>query len=180
MVVEFGLRDAQRVNGTETKITHEALAMIAELSEGYPHFIQQFAHSAFAQDSDDVIDVADVTQGAYKENGALTQLGHKYFSEMYHAKISSEDYRRVLGAMAPHGDKWLQRKDIIAESGVSESSVTNALAALKDKNIILVEEGKRGMYRLPTKSFAAWINAIRSVTEKTGGEKEPGLFGQGE
>ena len=117
-----------------------------------------------------------VTQGAYKENGALMQLGHKYFSEMYHARISSEDYRRVLGAMAAHGDKWIAKRDIVAESGVSESSVTNAVAALKAKNIIIFDDSRRGFYRLPTKSFAAWINAIRSVQASKGGEA-PSLFG---
>jgi hypothetical protein len=104
-----------------------------------------------------------VKLGAFKENGALAQLGVKYFNEMYHGKIASEDYRTVLNAMAAHGDDWVARKDIIAESEVSESSVTNALSALKDRKIIMVEDGRRGFYRLPTKSFAAWINAFRSA-----------------
>jgi hypothetical protein len=177
-VVRRGLKEGASRNGFETKITDDALELIADLSEGYPHFVQQFAHSAFAEDSDNVIDASDVTRGAFKENGALMQLGHKYFSEMYHAKIASEDYRRVLDTMAAHGDQWVAKKDIIRESGVSETSVTNAVAALKDKNIILFEEGRRGMYRLPTKSFAAWINAIRSVEEKQGAGG-PNLFSAG-
>jgi DNA-binding transcriptional regulator PaaX len=87
---------------------------------------------------------------------------------MYHAKIAAEDYyRTVLNTMAMHGGDWVSRKDIIFGSGVSESSVTNAVSALKDRKIILVEEGKRGFYRLPTKSFAAWINAFRSVKPKS-------------
>ena len=31
-------------------------------------------------------------------------------------RIASEDYRRVLGAMAQHGDDWIERKRIIAVS----------------------------------------------------------------
>jgi DNA-binding IscR family transcriptional regulator len=85
-------------------------------------------------------------------------------------KISSEDYRKVLNTMASRSDNWVSRKDIISESGVSESSVTNALSALKDRKIIMVEDGRRGFYRLPTKSFAAWINAFRSV--KPGPDEE--------
>jgi Cdc6-like AAA superfamily ATPase/biotin operon repressor len=169
-VVRSGLRAAREANAFETSITNEAIDLISELSEGYPHFIQQFAYSAFAEDSDDTIDVEDVKRGAYKDNGALAQLGVKYFNEMYHVKISSEDYRKVLNTMASRSDNWVSRKDIISESGVSESSVTNALSALKDRKIIMVEDGRRGFYRLPTKSFAAWINAFRSV--KPGPDEE--------
>jgi hypothetical protein len=175
-VVRRGLKEAAEKNGFETRISDDAMDLIADLSEGYPHFVQQFAFSAFAEDDDGVIDAEDVRRGAYKENGALQQLGHKYFSEMYHAKISSEEYRRVLGAMAKGGDDWISRKDLIQVSGVSAANVTNALAALKERNIILSDESRRGFYRLPTKSFAAWINAIRSIELKTG-QNGPDLFG---
>jgi hypothetical protein len=165
-VVQRGLAEAAEKNGFATQITPDALYMICELSEGYPHFVQQFAFSAFAEDNDNTIDVADVTGGAYKENGALAQLGNKYFNEMYHAKIYSEDYRRVLDAMASYGDGWVSRGTLIKETSVSESSVGNALSSLKDKKIILQDESRRGFYRLPTKSFAAWINAIKASRAK--------------
>ncbi len=35
-------------------------------------------------------------KSAYKENGALMQLGHKYFSEMYHAKIHQKVTEKYL------------------------------------------------------------------------------------
>ena len=174
-VVRRGLDEAKQKNEFTTKITNDAIDLIAELSEGYPHFIQQFAYFAFSEDTDNTIDVQDVMKGAYKENGALMQLGHKYFSEMYNTKISSEDYRSVLGTMAAHGDSWVSRKDIINQSGVSEANVTNALAALKDRKIINADDTRRGYYRLPTKSFAAWINAIRSVETKKE-QSSGGLF----
>jgi hypothetical protein len=101
-VVQRGLAEAEQKNGFKTKITEAALATIADLSDGYPHFIQQFSYFAFAEDTDNTIDVEEV-MSAHKENGALMQLGDKYFNEMYHAKISSEGYRKVLGSMAFHG-----------------------------------------------------------------------------
>ena len=166
-VVKIGLSSARLKNGFETEITDDALTFLAELSEGYPHFVQQFSYSAFDQDSDNVIDEEDVGEGAFKDGGALSQLGDKFFNEMYHARISSEDYRRVLDAMADHGDKWVTRKQIIKESGVSEANVGNALIALKGKDVILQDDSRRGFYRLPTNSFAAWINAIRSARAKS-------------
>lgn len=170
-VVKAGIKSANQANkGNTTEITNEALELLATLSEGYPHFIQQFSYSAFDVDSDDVIDAQDVIKGAFAENGALSQLGDKYFSEMYHTKIASNDYREVLHTMARHADGWVSRKVIIQESRLASATVTNALNALKARNIIVADDSRkgRGFYRLPTRSFAAWINAIQSISEKTG------------
>ena len=104
------------------------------------------------------------------KGGALSQLGDKYFSEMYHAKISSEEYRNVLKFMARYGDEWVSRKTIIEESGISGTSINNALTALKDREIILADVSRRGQYKLPTKSFAAWISAIDKDAGSEGGQ----------
>ncbi len=133
--------------------------MLSVLSEGYPHFLQQFCYNAFEFDSDNSIDIEDVNNGAHAEDGALDQLGVKFFSEMYVDKIWSDDYREVLNFMAEHGDDWVTRKAIISGTDVSESTVTNALSALKGRNIILSDDAKKGHYRLPTRSFATWIVA---------------------
>lgn len=166
-VVNIGIKLANEKNQVQTTITQDAIDFLAELSEGYPHFVQQFSYSAFEHDKNNEIDEEDVGESAFKEGGALSQLGDKFFNEMYHARISSEDYRRVLDAMAEHGDQWVTRKKIIAESGVAEANVNNALQALKLKQIIIQDEARRGFYRLPTNSFAAWINAIRAARAKS-------------
>lgn len=175
-VVNLGIEDANERNEVKTRITDDALTFLAELSEGYPHFVQQFSYSAFEHDKDDVIDVDDVGGAAFKPGGALTQLGDKFFSEMYHARISSEEYRRVLDAMADHGDQWVTRKTILEESGVSDSNVNNALASLKAKQVILQDDTRRGFYRLPTNSFAAWINAVRNARAKSDAAGQESLF----
>jgi hypothetical protein len=172
-VIRTGLKQAEVKNGFAVGISDEAINLVADLSEGYPHFVQQFSYSAFEHDDDNLIDVKDVLGGAYKENGAIAQLGRKYFDEMYFSKIGSDDYRRVLDAMAEHSDGWVARKDIISESGVKATTVNNAMNALKARNIIVADESRQGFYRLPTKSFAAWINAIKSVTQQKDG---PSLF----
>jgi AAA ATPase domain len=159
-VIRRGLQEAAEKNKFETAIAPEALDLIVDLSEGYPHFIQQFAYSAFAQDDDDNISVEDVARGAYDANGALDQLGHRYFSELYYDKIGSEDYRRVLNAMSEHSDRWVSRGTILATSGVKNTQVTNALKALRERNIIQVNPEKQGEYKLPTRSFAVWIRAL--------------------
>src|SRR5262249_42286545 len=95
-VIESGLRDAEKKNGVKTEIEGGAVEMIIHLSEGYPHFLQQFAFSAFDHHKNDIIREDDVLGGAFKDNGALDQLGKRYFSELYFDKISSPDYRTVL------------------------------------------------------------------------------------
>lgn len=167
-VVRLGLSNANKKNDFKTSINEDSLDFLADLSEGYPHFLQQFSYCAFEKDVDGTIDVDDVKGGAFGDGGALAQLGDKFFNEMYHARISSEEYRRVLDAMAEHGDQWIARRTIISESEVGETNVNNALQALKAKQIILQDDTRRGFYRLPTRSFAAWINAIRSARVKAG------------
>jgi len=168
-VIDRGIEEANRVNSAPTTISSDARNLLADLSEGYPHFLQQFAFSAFQEDKDGAISVDDVLSGAFAENGALSQLGDKYFNEMYHLRIASNDYRRVLNTMAVYGDQWVSRGQIIKESGLAKSTVTNALNALKARQIIVSDDSRkgRGFYRLPTRSFAAWINATRSVSERS-------------
>jgi biotin operon repressor len=101
-----------------------------------------------------------VQSGAFSDNGAIIQLGTKYFSEMYFSRIASPDYRKVLDFMADHGDSWVSRKDIVDGCGVVRTNVDNALTALKERGIILSDEARRGFYRLPTMSFSTWILAI--------------------
>lgn len=174
-VISSGLDSANKKNPAPTLIEDEAAEMIANLSEGYPHFLQQFSYFAFQVSENNLITKDDVKRGAYMENGALSQLGDKYFSEMYHAKIWSEEYRKVLKYMASHGDAWLSRREILKDCDISASNINNALAALKLREIIIQDASRRGYYRLPTKSFAAWISAIGNKEENIDSEFETDL-----
>lgn len=158
-VIDRGLEQANEKIEHEVAINEDAKRLIANLSEGYPHFLQEFAHCSFATDTDNIIDVGDVLRGTFSEHGALNQLGRKYFADLYIDQIGSEDYRRVLIAMADHMDEWVGRQTIITNSGVKESIVNNALSALRERKIILHNARSRGEYRLPTRSFAVWIKA---------------------
>ena len=171
-VIDRGLRIANDKNVDQTTVTAEAMDLIAHLSEGYPHSLQQFAHCSFDRDKDNIIDVNDVLDGAFRENGALAQLGNKYFSRMYFEQINSENYRLVLNAMASHQNGWVSRQEIIDELGVGQYVVDNALKALRQREIIVADESRRGFYKLPTRSFATWINAIKSVEEKAGNDAQ--------
>jgi hypothetical protein len=159
-VVRMGLSAAKEMNGRDITITPEAESMIVKFSEGYPHFIQQFAYSAFDADEDDNIDRDDVVKGALGDNGALHQLGIKYFEELYFEQIGSDEYREVLRAMSDDLDAWVTKEQIRTKTGLKPHTVNNAIVALKKRNIIIPMQGKAGVYRLPSRSFAVWIGAF--------------------
>jgi hypothetical protein len=158
-VVRGGLKIANSINKITTEINEDALELISNLSEGYPHFLQEFSFKAFEADTDDLITSIDVKQGAFGNDGALNQLGHKFFNEMYFNQIASNDYRNVLVAMAKYSDGWVNRLMIKAEIDIKETTLNNALQALKSRSIIIPNPAQSGEFKLPTKSFAAWINA---------------------
>tara|TARA_R110000868_G_scaffold11751_7_gene57313 strand:+ start:191 stop:1468 length:1278 start_codon:yes stop_codon:yes gene_type:complete len=177
-VITHGLNDAKEKNGYEVNITDKAKSLLCDLSEGYPHFLQEFCYCAFDADSDNVIDASDVASSLFTENGAFDQLGRKYFLQYYDAP-ASDDYRTVLNSMADHSDDWVDRKTIISESGIKSTIVDNALRALKGRNIIMQNTQRRGEYKLPTKSFSVWIKTKR-IAEESADNAAPGLFEAGE
>jgi len=166
-VVTKGLDEAEEKNGFRVTADERATTLIASLSEGYPHFVQQYAYSAFEKDTDNNIGAMDVLKGMRGENGALQQLGAKYFENMYTEEVRSDDYRTVLQVIAHHAPEYVQRKTILAESGFKKHTVDNALTALKKRGTVIPRSGHKGQYRLPSLSFAAWIRAFKVSKEQT-------------
>lgn len=156
-VIDIGLRNANRLNSEQTTIADDAAAHLSYYSEGYPHFIQQFAYSAFAADTDNLIDIKDVQRGAFGKRGALELIGDRYYRDAYYTKIQKESYRQVLRIMADKQDDWVTKKEIKSKFRGPESTLDNALVALRERQIIFPKEGERGVYRLQHKGFAWWI-----------------------
>lgn len=167
-VVRKGLAEARAVNSEDISISPEGEDLISRFSDGYPHFVQQFAYSAFDANSDGVIDDKDVLWGATRPNGAFHQLGLKYYEELYFDQISSDEYRQVLRIMSDHLDGWVSKNDIRKASGLKDSTLNNAISALKKRHIIISKPGTKGTYKLPTKSFAVWIGAYTKAKETAG------------
>lgn len=165
-VLQRGLAEAARTNGFEVKIDDEAARSLAFITEGYPHFVQQFAYCAFDADSDNNIDTDDVLRGSYAENGALKQLGLKYFEKQYFDQIWSDEYRQVLQVMAKHLDGWVTKAEMRKEAPkLKASTLDNALSALKTRGIIVPKKGMKGTYKLPSRSFAVWLRAYAQTEE---------------
>lgn len=166
IVIELGLEQAKEKNGEETAIDEDAKNIIARFSEGYPHFLQQYAYSAFEVDTDNKITKEDVMKGLVMENGALHQLGVRYFDNMYFKEIYSEDYRKILQVMAAHDDVYISKKTIVAQTGLKDYTVQNAITACAKKGILTLKPGRRGMYKLISNSFKVWILTYANAFNK--------------
>jgi hypothetical protein len=138
-------------------ITKEAKETISFLSQGYPHFIQQFGHSAFEHNSDGEISYDDVNQSLIKEGGAIDELGKRYYASAFYSKIQSNEYRQVLQIMAEHWDEWIDKKTIKDGFTGTPNILTNALTALTHRKIILRNPSVQGQYKLLEIAFAIWI-----------------------
>lgn len=166
IVLDRGLAEAKDKNGIETKIEGSAASSLAFITEGYPHFVQQFAYCAFDADTDNNIDNDDLVRGSYAENGALKQLGLKYFEKQYFDQIWSDEYRQVLRVMSKHFDGWVTNATIRKEAPkLKSSTLDNALTALKTRGIIVSKKGTKGTYKLPSRSFAVWLRAYAQTEE---------------
>lgn len=156
-VIEKGMDEGNRLNQIKTTITEAAKRQISNLSEGYPQFIQQFAYSAFENNSDGEISEDDVLDGAFSEGGALDAIGTRYYASAFHEQIKSDEYRQVLAIMAENLNSWTKKSDIRSRFTGSEQTLNNALQALTSRKIILKNPSKVGEYRLQQKGFALWI-----------------------
>jgi len=162
-VISRGIEHANKINVEKIEISDEALDQIALLSEGYPHFIQQFGFSAFAAATGETITNDDVTSSAFGAGGAIETIGIKYYQSDFYSKIKSDEYRQVLKIMAARGNEWVRKSEIRAEFNGNEGRLSNAIQALTSRRIIQKDTGRDGVYRLQQRGFALWIQYFGDV-----------------
>lgn len=156
-VIKLALDHANRSNQTPVTIADSALTSIASWSEGYPHFLQQFAYSAYEYDSDNNIDDEDFKAGSFK---ALGLIGDRYYKDMYYGKIKKDSYRLVLQIMSEKFNSWVTKEEIRSKFKGDGTTLNNAINALLERNIILRNPATRGEYRLQWFGFALWIKYL--------------------
>lgn len=156
-VIESGIDKGNAINEEKTTITTEAKNYISYLSEGYPHFIQQFSYSAFGSNTDSEISIDDVARGAGGIGGAIDTIGNCYYRSVYNKEIKSDNYRAVLSIMAENMNSWIKKSEIKPKFSGADHVLTDALKTLTVRKIILKNPSKNGEYRLQQKGFALWI-----------------------
>jgi len=161
-ILQKGLKKASEKNKNTITVDDEAIETIAFRSEGYPHFIQQFAYCSYEIDTDNVIDSDDVTKATRK---ALELIGNRYYRNLYYKKINKDSYRQVLQIMAVKLDEWVSKREIKEEFKGKDTTLNNAINKLIKENIILRKQGSRGKYKLQWIGFALWIRFIAEIDQ---------------
>lgn len=156
-VIKRVLEHSKEINGFETEVSERAEKLLINLSEGFPHFIHQYGYCAFDLSDGKKITEENVINGAFGPNGAIEKIGDKYYRDDYYNKIKKDSYRQVLIIMSEKLDSWVSRTFIKNRFKGEKATLNNAIAALRNRGIILDKEGSRGMYRLQDKGFAWWI-----------------------
>ncbi|MCK4789273.1 MAG: ATP-binding protein [Desulfobacteraceae bacterium] len=169
-IIHSCLEVSKKESGIETTIDPDAESLITVFSEGYPHFTQQIGYSAFATDTDNHITKVDVHKGFWGEHGALELIGSRYYRDDFYGKIQKDSYRQVLRIMAEHLDDWVTKRQIREKYKGKNTTLDNAVSALKTRNIIMAKEGERGIYRLQHKGFAAWIKRYTDDRQNVPGD----------
>jgi len=156
-VIDKAIEEGNKTNADKTTITIDAKSHISTLSDGYPHFIQQFGYSSFDHNSDGEITEDDVLEGAFKTGGAIDSIGSRYYESQYREQIKSDEYREVLCIMAGNMNSWIKKSEIRKTFSGNDQTLSDALKALTTRNIILKNQSKLGEYRLQQRGFVLWI-----------------------
>lgn len=145
------------------KMENGVIEKFYELSEGYPHFLQQIGFSAISDLETNILTAKIVENAMYKKGGALDLIGRRYYSDLFYNKINVESYRQILKIMANKWNQWISKTEIRKEFTGSGSELNNGINALRKRNIILTKKGVRGVYRLQWMSFAFWIRTHNMI-----------------
>ncbi|MBN2519297.1 MAG: ATP-binding protein [Bacteroidales bacterium] len=148
------------------KITDEAVNAFHNMSEGYPHFLQQIGFSTIALTNNNTITGSDVRESMFADGGALEIIGNRYYADLFYNKINVDSYRQILEIMAERWNEWITKEQIKKSFIGNDMTLTNGIKALRDRNIILSKRGVRGHYRLQWLSFAFWIKIHKQKINK--------------
>ena len=87
----------------------------------------------------------------------MEKIGDRYYRDDFYNKIQKDSYRQVLRIMADNENRWVTKKEIRSKFRGKDSTLDNAIHALRDRKIILSKEGVLGVYRLQHRGFAFWM-----------------------
>ena len=165
-VITLGLNDIKDKTSVVVTVEEKAHDSISLFSEGYPHFVQQIAYSAFEYDTDNVISEQDVDASSLGEEGAIQIIGDRYYVQLFYKEINADSQREILSIMAEKWNTWITRVELKKKFGGKELTLNNGIKALREKGIIIPREGYKGQYRLQWASFAFWIKNHNKKTTR--------------
>ena len=152
-------------NGTKT-ISKDALNLILEYSERYPHLIQEIGYSAYEVCENIEINSHDVETGIHGNDeyaGSVKRLGELFFSKMYNEIKKSDNFKELLKITAKicgNQNNWASRQQILNDFTLKKTSLDSSIKTLKEKGLLIKNPDKDGEYRLSSKMFQAYVSKI--------------------
>jgi hypothetical protein len=139
-----------------------ARELLIALSEGFPHFAQEFGFCAFAEVSDGKIDADDVATGASKPGGAIDRIGEAYqFGSMYDS-LDGAELELVL-AIGPYAltEQWVS-PEMVRNDISNPNTLDAAFKSLVRKGVLLLDTQSRKKYKFRHNAFAYWVKLRES------------------
>jgi AAA+ ATPase superfamily predicted ATPase len=137
-------------------VSSEALALMVQLSGGYPMLMHEVGDAVFWQDSDNRIDVSDAKQGIME---AARTVGKKYIDPQISKVLKSKTYSSILwrvGKKLPLGGAF-KRQELLKEIPANEQkNLDNFLNRIKKLGIV-DEADVRGEYRFVNPLFHLYV-----------------------
>jgi DNA-binding IscR family transcriptional regulator len=78
--------------------------------------------------------------------------------------------------MSLKSDDWISKTEIRKQFRGKDTTLDNAIHALRTRGIIQSKEGTRGVYRLQNKAFALWITLYTRAIEQLPLETSSGVL----
>jgi hypothetical protein len=144
----------------EAQFDDDAVALILERTEGYPHFLQIYADNAWHAASNDVVTHDDV---AGSLPASEKQIEREIFRPRFNLGTPKE--RDYMLAMASLGDGPQEVLKIAKAAGYSKTSQTTVFREnLLEKHLIYSPD--RGLLDFTIPHFARYLRSIGGVAEE--------------
>lgn len=147
-------------NGQKITVSSDALALMVELSGGFPMLMHEVGDAIFWQDTDNYIDEGDALAGIME---AAQVVGRKYIAPKVSSLLKSKTYASILQIIhkkAPLGGMFSRQQILEATPAGGQKNLDNFLKRSRELGIIEVREA-RGEYKFvnPLHQLYVWYEA---------------------
>lgn len=132
---------------------HDALELILDHTDGYPHFLQQWGETVWREADGPEISVADVQVAAELVND---ELDRRFFRDRYEKATEAESI--YMAAIADLGDGPHASSEIAAHMGMKQKDLSVRRAGLIEKGLIYNPRRTELDFTVP--QFGAYLRRI--------------------
>lgn len=137
----------------QAKFDRDALELILDRTDGYPHFLQQWGETVWREAEGPTITLQDALVAEELVND---ELDRRFFRDRYERATEAE--KIYMAAMADLGDGRHPSTDVAAHMGMNQKELSVRRAGLIEKGLIFNPVGTQLDFSVP--QFAAYLRRI--------------------